>query len=487
MSNEENRDDAGSPQPVASSRLGKEAKIGVTVIVVLLIAFGAAVALRLKGLVGDNRVASAADAPGGSETIKGPSTTDALLKETKEKYFGNPSPTVVAAKAAMAEPPKTSVGDADQWKLAAERNVSPSAHGDSSVPRVPPSFMPDPAKASRAEQAEPHAFAPPAATDGRLSAFAAPAMKAEPPRLFEAPAAKPLADARRRDVAADRYAMASSEQPIKPISGQEPSLSGGSETSQPPAGALLLPPSRQSIRQSRRRCCRPPRLRPRPLRPPRRPRRRCPSPGRRPMITAASRPIPNTAAASRGAATPSYSAAPRRDDGKYEVQPNDTYWTISQKLYGTTAYFKALAHHNANMGTDEERLKPGELILAPPVAELEKAYPGLCPRPSRREAQQSQGQNRMSAVALRGPARGGRTYTVVEGDTLFNIARYELGKASRWAEIYESEPRRAGQGLQLSHPRHAVDPARRPEDRRDCPAAEWFIPAVTRHCITIDS
>ena len=26
---------------------------------------------------------------------------------------------------------------------------------------------------------------------------------------------------------------------------------------------------------------------------------------------------------------------------------------------------------------------------------------------------------------------------MVEGDTLFNIARYELGKAARWAEIYE--------------------------------------------------
>jgi nucleoid-associated protein YgaU len=31
----------------------------------------------------------------------------------------------------------------------------------------------------------------------------------------------------------------------------------------------------------------------------------------------------------------------------------------------------------------------------------------------------------------------GKSYTVVEGDTLFNIARYELGKASRWVEIYE--------------------------------------------------
>ena len=33
--------------------------------------------------------------------------------------------------------------------------------------------------------------------------------------------------------------------------------------------------------------------------------------------------------------------------------------------------------------------------------------------------------------------RSGRSYTVAEGDTLFNIARYELGKASRWVEIYE--------------------------------------------------
>jgi nucleoid-associated protein YgaU len=28
-------------------------------------------------------------------------------------------------------------------------------------------------------------------------------------------------------------------------------------------------------------------------------------------------------------------------------------------------------------------------------------------------------------------------YTVTEGDTLFEIARHELGKPARWAEIYE--------------------------------------------------
>ncbi len=40
-------------------------------------------------------------------------------------------------------------------------------------------------------------------------------------------------------------------------------------------------------------------------------------------------------------------------------------------------------------------------------------------------------------LSTRQSYRSGRTYTVSEGDTLFNIARYELGKASRWVEIYE--------------------------------------------------
>jgi nucleoid-associated protein YgaU len=128
---------------------------------------------------------------------------------------------------------------------------------------------------------------------------------------------------------------------------------------------------------------------------------------------------------------------PQRDDGKYEVQPNDSYWTISERLYGTGAYFKALAQQNRGKGGSEDQLQPGSLILAPTVAELEKSYPDLCPKANHREAMQSQNQSRVSNVSTRNQYRGGRTYTVAEGDTLFNIARYELGKASRWAEIYE--------------------------------------------------
>jgi nucleoid-associated protein YgaU len=127
------------------------------------------------------------------------------------------------------------------------------------------------------------------------------------------------------------------------------------------------------------------------------------------------------------------SPPPLRDDGKYEVQPNDSYWTISERVYGIGAYFKALAEHNRDKSDGEDRLKPGTLISAPPIGQLEKSYPDLCPKPSRRETLQ----NRASIVKTGGQYRSGRTYTVAEGDTLFIIAKYELGKASRWAEIYE--------------------------------------------------
>ena len=60
-------------------------------------------------------------------------------------------------------------------------------------------------------------------------------------------------------------------------------------------------------------------------------------------------------------------------------------------------------------------------------------YPELCPKASRLETQQA----RLASAGPRQNYNRGRTYVVAEGDTLFNIARYELGKASRWAEIYE--------------------------------------------------
>jgi nucleoid-associated protein YgaU len=86
---------------------------------------------------------------------------------------------------------------------------------------------------------------------------------------------------------------------------------------------------------------------------------------------------------------------------------------------------------------------------------------------------------RLSEVSNRNPNRGARTYTAAEGDTLFDIARSELGRASRWVEIYELNRDALGKdfdllppGTQLALPEEAsptADPiTRRPvwNDRR---------------------
>lgn len=119
------------------------------------------------------------------------------------------------------------------------------------------------------------------------------------------------------------------------------------------------------------------------------------------------------------------------NNGKYLVQLNDNYCTISQKLYGTDAYFKALVQHNRAAVPDENRLIPGIEILAPDVSELHKVYPDLCPKPNHRKAA-----SRRTAMVSSQPWGGqGRVYVVQKGDTLFDIARFELGKATRWTEV----------------------------------------------------
>ena len=120
------------------------------------------------------------------------------------------------------------------------------------------------------------------------------------------------------------------------------------------------------------------------------------------------------------------------------------------------------------------------MISAPAVEELEKNYPDLCPKPSRREAVRSLAK----AVSTRLPYGGGRTYVVQKGDTLYDIARYELGKASRWAEIHALNADLLGKdydylvpGTQLVLPQDGA-----PADamtRR--PAARIGLPTLVRH------
>jgi nucleoid-associated protein YgaU len=118
-------------------------------------------------------------------------------------------------------------------------------------------------------------------------------------------------------------------------------------------------------------------------------------------------------------------------DGTYTVEPNDSFWTISQKVYGTGGYFKAVQRHNRKPGSQADGLEIGEKILVPPAETLQQKYPDLCPK------QRGAAGGRMMPASSHSNMRGGRVYVVEEGDSLFDIARYELGKASRWAEIYD--------------------------------------------------
>jgi nucleoid-associated protein YgaU len=118
--------------------------------------------------------------------------------------------------------------------------------------------------------------------------------------------------------------------------------------------------------------------------------------------------------------------------GTYKVQPGDNYWRISEKLYGTGAYFKALAEHNRDRNLRDDRLQPGTVIAVPEVPTLEKKYASLCPKPNHKLP----GGSRIAQVSSHGRLAGHRTYKVEAGDTLYDIAKHELGDPARWGEVY---------------------------------------------------
>jgi nucleoid-associated protein YgaU len=163
----------------------------------------------------------------------------------------------------------------------------------------------------------------------------------------------------------------------------------------------------------------------------------------------------------------------RREDGKYSVGPNDNFWKISERLYGTGAFFRALAECNRDRFPDENELRVGDTILAPEESELVEKYPDLCPTAQRRDVIRS----RISAVSTGPQYRTGPTYTVQEGDTLFDIARFKLGSGVRWPEIYglnsdilQGDFNYVTPGMVLSMPEEPSDAVtRRPESSR----ARW--------------
>lgn len=157
----------------------------------------------------------------------------------------------------------------------------------------------------------------------------------------------------------------------------------------------------------------------------------------------------------------SRTAASSRVPGEiYTVAPNDNYWTISRKQYGTSKYFMALSRHNGTRIPDPHRMRPGMKVETPPPEILEQRYPDLIEK-SPRVAQRPviddsipQFGDRLDTAPLapgssphetadEGPAgyfvdrSGVPMYRIGSDDTLSSIAQRHLGRASRWLEVYE--------------------------------------------------
>lgn len=369
---------------VSASRLGKEAKIGVVVIVGLLLVFVSVVAMRLFGGSGDGE-ALAANTP--------PAETAAPADEANVA-----SPTVLQANVDSELPPQPIDHGTDRWRDVSSYNDEPKQlEGDDPQQLPPPPLPSTPSNSPSSDPMAGFALTPPPSNpmrqdQGEASGYGS--LSAPPPLPpYREPAnSAPSHPDRSYDDAPARST------PAAPISRYGEPSSGYT-----PPDDSYTPPASPRYGDSDYRQQSPP-------------------------------PSRNNDGFSRRNRAKSFDGPPPLDkDGKYEIQPLDSFWTISEKFFGTGAYFKALEEHNRDKIDDEGRLAPGDLIVVPTVEQLEKSYPDLCPKPERRETLRKRARN----VGTNRNLHRGRTYKVNEGDTLFDIARYELGKAARWVEIYE--------------------------------------------------
>ena len=133
-------------------------------------------------------------------------------------------------------------------------------------------------------------------------------------------------------------------------------------------------------------------------------------------------------------------------DKPYTVAPDDSFWSISEKMYGDGAYYRALYAYNSDRYRHAEDVRVGSVLDIPDVATLKRRFPELIGNAA--------GATNVDPALTAGSSRGtgAASYVVQEGDTLFEIARKQLGKASRWTEIYQLNRAALGDNLENLRP-----------------------------------
>jgi nucleoid-associated protein YgaU len=136
------------------------------------------------------------------------------------------------------------------------------------------------------------------------------------------------------------------------------------------------------------------------------------------------------------------------------VQEGENYTKLSKRVYGTTRYFSALAVFNQHRIPDPRKMRPGMIVLTPDRRLLEEKYPQLFVDSLPRLVEPP------GFLLLED---GSAAYRVGDRETLSDISKKHLGRASRWIELYEmnravvNDPNRLRPGTILALPDDATE------------------------------
>ncbi|MCR9116346.1 MAG: LysM peptidoglycan-binding domain-containing protein [bacterium] len=128
------------------------------------------------------------------------------------------------------------------------------------------------------------------------------------------------------------------------------------------------------------------------------------------------------------------------------ILPNDTIWVIAERHYPSPQFAHALWRHNQAKFESPSDLPAGRLLEVPSADYLRHAYPDTFASNS-------------PETNVAQPAASAQEYVIRDGDTLFTIARAQLGATQRWVELFRlnrnvvgDDPTRLPVGQVLSLP-----------------------------------
>lgn len=127
--------------------------------------------------------------------------------------------------------------------------------------------------------------------------------------------------------------------------------------------------------------------------------------------------------------------SPSFDDKRlfYRWQQGDGWVKLAERLYGNATKFSLLK--NANEGRDD--IEAGEQILVP-IFDTESLAQVPALEPAKNNTGAAQTSAKSEKASKKAPTMtGGKIHEVKKGESLWKIAKSELGDGNRWKEIYE--------------------------------------------------